>query len=223
MSKQKVGHGSAQRLKAFQDGRAQGLAEAEARLAAAQIELDAREKDALGLMQMNNELTEKFAREKKIATELVNEKLELSTRLAAHEAQIVRDLESRLAAAERDGKEAVDELAGENTEHMNRIAALEIKLADAKAIAQSRSEALDEQEKRWGAKLRELQYNQPSGDGKGGEARGPTASRSLAGTSPTPAPETPEGKTFRDCDTCIKVECHLRGYRGTAVCRPLRK
>jgi len=66
-------------------------------------------------------------------------------------------------------------------------------------------------------------YYKSSGDGKGGEARGPTASRSLAGTSPTPAPETPEGKTFRDCDTCIKVECHLRGYRGTAVCRPLRK
>lgn len=135
------------------------------------------------------------------------------------------DLESRLAAAERDGKEAVDELAGENTEHMNRIAALEIKLADAKAIAQSRSEALDEQEKRWGAKLRELQYNQPSGDGKGGMGNTVSgeAEKPLLQSSAVPAPETPEGKTFRDCDTCIKVECHLRGYRGTAVCRPLRK
>jgi len=88
----------------------------EARLAAAQIELDAREKDALGLMQMNNELTEKFAREKKIATELVNEKLELSTRLAAADAGVkkmcaecpiivafnarIASLEEKLAAAE---------------------------------------------------------------------------------------------------------------------------
>jgi len=41
MSKQKVGHGSAQRLKAFQDGRAQGLAEAEARLKDRTAERDA--------------------------------------------------------------------------------------------------------------------------------------------------------------------------------------
>jgi len=86
----------------------------EARLAAAQIELDAREKDALGLMQMNNELTEKFAREKKIATELVNEKLELSTRLAAADAgvkkmcaecPIIVAFNARIASLEQEHKE----------------------------------------------------------------------------------------------------------------------
>ena len=134
----------------------------------------------------------------------------------------IRDLESRLAAAERDGKEAVDELAGENTEHMNRIAALEIKLADANAIAESRSEALDEQDKRHRKKLEaavkmwkycfyncprtaicgfdgddrtKCEYRpkkKPSGDGKGGMVVPRVKGTEALGNGPTQPLPAPE-------------------------------
>jgi len=171
----------------------------EARLAAAQIELDAREKDALGLMQMNNELTEKFAREKKIATELVNEKLELSTRLAAaekgsdHWEKLAMDRKARIAALEsawknleKSIKEEIEFIEGEHP------------------LSSMPKQVFDEKVRTLKIVLAEMTKFKPSGDGKGGRIP-----QVVGGAEPghdtgcdDPAPETPEGTKPKECPHC---------------------